>query len=94
MQPIIEPRPHDEPLEARVKRLIREWAETRLRSGDDLKTLYDELLQQVEPPLIEAALQKSKGECLAASRWLHLGKGTVMGLGQLRILPLPSGQDR
>jgi hypothetical protein len=24
---------------------------------------------------------------LAASAWLHLGKGTVMGLGQLRVLP-------
>ena len=28
---------------------------------------------------------------LAASRWLHLGKGTVMGLGQLQVLPLPEG---
>ncbi|WP_161602190.1 CRISPR system precrRNA processing endoribonuclease RAMP protein Cas6 [Tautonia marina] len=25
---------------------------------------------------------------LAAAQWLHLGKGTVMGLGQVRILPL------
>jgi hypothetical protein len=28
------------------------------------------------------------GPLLAASQWLHLGKGTVMGLGQLRIAPL------
>ncbi|RUL87866.1 CRISPR system precrRNA processing endoribonuclease RAMP protein Cas6 [Tautonia sociabilis] len=28
------------------------------------------------------------GPLLAASTWLHLGKGTVMGLGQLIILPL------
>lgn len=77
MQPILKPNPHDEPLETRVKRLIREWAETRLRSGEDLKTLYDELLQQVEPPLIEAALQKSKGECLAASRWLGMHRTTL-----------------
>jgi two-component system nitrogen regulation response regulator GlnG len=77
MQPILQPSASDEPLEVRVKRLIREWAETRLRSGDDLKTLYDELLQQVEPPLIEAALQKSKGECLAASRWLGMHRTTL-----------------
>jgi hypothetical protein len=25
---------------------------------------------------------------IAAAQWLHLGKGTVMGLGQLRIIPL------
>ena len=27
---------------------------------------------------------------LAASSWLHLGKGTVMGLGQLRIATVPA----
>ena len=77
MPPILKPNANDEPLETRVKRLIREWAETRLRSGEDLKTLYDELLQHVEPPLIEAALQKSKGECLAASRWLGMHRTTL-----------------
>jgi DNA-binding protein Fis len=60
-----------------VKRLIRQWAEDRLRSGEDIHTLYDELLQQVEPPLLEAALQKSKGECLAASRWLGMHRTTL-----------------
>jgi hypothetical protein len=25
---------------------------------------------------------------VAAAQWLHLGKGTVMGLGQLRVIPL------
>jgi two-component system nitrogen regulation response regulator GlnG len=77
MQPIVNAGSSDEPLETRVKRLIRQWAEERLRSGEDLKTLYDELLQQVEPPLIEAALQKSKGECLAASRWLGMHRTTL-----------------
>jgi hypothetical protein len=30
---------------------------------------------------------------LAAAQWLHLGKGTVMGLGQLRIIPLDVWAD-
>jgi two-component system nitrogen regulation response regulator GlnG len=77
MQPILQPSPHDVPLEQRVKQLIREWSETRLQSGEEQKTLYDELLRLVEPPLIEAALQKSKGECLAASRWLGMHRTTL-----------------
>jgi two-component system nitrogen regulation response regulator GlnG len=77
MQPIQTGPSNHEPVEQRVKRLIRQWAEDRLRSGEDIHTLYDELLQQVEPPLLEAALQKSKGECLAASRWLGMHRTTL-----------------
>jgi two-component system, NtrC family, nitrogen regulation response regulator GlnG len=77
MQPIQAGTANNEPVEQRVKRLIRQWAEDRLRSGEDIHTLYDELLQQVEPPLLEAALQKSKGECLAASRWLGMHRTTL-----------------
>jgi hypothetical protein len=29
-------------------------------------------------------------DLLSAAAWLHLGKGTVMGLGQLGIEPAPS----
>lgn len=29
---------------------------------------------------------------LAAAQWLHIGKGTVMGLGQLRVEPMHEGQ--
>lgn len=77
MQPIQADASSHEPVEQRVKGLIRQWAEDRLRSGEDIHTLYDELLQQVEPPLLEAALQKSKGECLAASRWLGMHRTTL-----------------
>ena len=31
---------------------------------------------------------------LAAAQWLHLGKGTVMGLGQLIVQPLPCGSGQ
>lgn len=77
MQPIHSNAAANEPVDQRVKRLIRQWAEDRLRSGEEIHTLYDELLQQVEPPLLEAALQKSKGECLAASRWLGMHRTTL-----------------
>ncbi|WP_425614955.1 sigma-54-dependent transcriptional regulator [Anatilimnocola sp. NA78] len=77
MQPIQAPDPQSEPLEQRLKKLIRQWAEGKLQSPADVKTLYDELLQQVEPPLLEAALERSKGECLAASRWLGMHRTTL-----------------
>jgi two-component system nitrogen regulation response regulator GlnG len=77
MQPIQATQLENEPLEGRLQKLVRQWAERELRADADIKTLYDALLQQVEPPLLEAALQKSKGECLAASRWLGIHRTTL-----------------
>ncbi|QDU30443.1 Nitrogen assimilation regulatory protein [Anatilimnocola aggregata] len=77
MQPIQAPDPNSESLEGRLKKLVREWAEGKLQSDADMKTLYDEMLQQVEPPLLAAALERSKGECLAASRWLGMHRTTL-----------------
>ena len=77
MQPISQGGPADEPLETRLKQLIRQWATERLQNAEEVKALYDELLQQIEPPLLEAALQKSRGECLSASRWLGIHRTTL-----------------
>jgi two-component system nitrogen regulation response regulator GlnG len=77
MQPIAKGGGNDEPIELRLRSLIREWATERLQSGQDPKALYDELLQQIEPPLFAAALEKSKGECLGASRWLGIHRTTL-----------------
>ena len=77
MQPIAKGAVNDEPIEVRLKKLIREWASQRLRSEQEPQTLYDELLQQIEPPLLAAALEKSKGECLGASRWLGMHRTTL-----------------
>jgi two-component system nitrogen regulation response regulator GlnG len=77
MQPIIKAGNHDEPVEVRLKSIIREWANQRLLSGEEPRALYDELLQQIEPPLLAAALEKSKGECMGASRWLGMHRTTL-----------------
>ncbi|WP_254507871.1 sigma-54-dependent transcriptional regulator [Anatilimnocola floriformis] len=77
MQPIAKGSTSDEPVEVRLRKLIREWATQRLRSDQEPQTLYDELLQQIEPPLLAAALEKSKGECLGASRWLGMHRTTL-----------------
>jgi len=77
MQPISKANASDEPIEARLRQLVREWASQRLRSGPEPQALYDELLQQIEPPLLAAALEKSKGECLGASRWLGMHRTTL-----------------
>jgi hypothetical protein len=40
----------------------------------------------------ELHLPQGPGECsslLAAAAWLHLGKGTVFGLGQMDVQPSP-----
>ena len=77
MQPIAKGSSNDEPVDVRLKAIIREWANQRLLSGEEPKALYDELLQQIEPPLLAAALEKSKGECLGASRWLGIHRTTL-----------------
>ncbi len=77
MQPIAKAGGTNEPVEVRLRSLIREWASERLQPGQDPKALYDELLQQIEPPLFAAALEKSKGECLGASRWLGIHRTTL-----------------
>jgi two-component system nitrogen regulation response regulator GlnG len=77
MQPIAKAGGSHEPVDVRLRSLIREWASERLQPGQDPKALYDELLQQIEPPLFAAALEKSKGECLGASRWLGIHRTTL-----------------
>lgn len=77
MQPIVQGNSSDEPIEVRLKSIIREWANARLQTGEEPKALYDELLQQIEPPLLAAALEKSKGECMGASRWLGMHRTTL-----------------
>lgn len=77
MQPIVNGNSGDEPIDVRLKKIIREWAVARLQTGEEPKALYDELLQQIEPPLLAAALEKSKGECMGASRWLGMHRTTL-----------------
>jgi len=39
--------------------------------------LYDDLLRAVEPPLLEAVLEKCRGQCAGAARLLGLHRTTL-----------------
>ncbi len=57
--------------------MIRQWARTRLAAAEPPETLYEELLALVEPPLLEAAMAHSHGQCATAARHLGLHRTTL-----------------
>ena len=57
--------------------LLRQWAETQLRSPDDAADLYDRLLKLVEPPVLRAVVEHFHGQCAAAARRLGLHRTTL-----------------
>jgi two-component system nitrogen regulation response regulator GlnG len=63
--------------EKTVVSLVREWAELQLQDPAGAEDLYDRLLKLVEPPLLEAALERCGGQCLAAARRLGLHRTTL-----------------
>ena len=67
----------DRSLEDRLAELIRQWAEARLAQPADEGQLYEELLRVVEPPLLEAVLQRHHGQYAAAARILGLHRTTL-----------------
>ena len=64
-------------LEDRLAALIRQWAEVQLAHSSDEGKLYEALLRVVEPPLLEAALEKHRGQCAGAARLLGLHRTTL-----------------
>ena len=68
--------------EAAIAALVRRWAESRLKNGDgqngaDTEGLYEQLLDLVEPPLLEAVLAQHHGQRAAAARTLGLHRMTL-----------------
>ena len=57
--------------------LLRGWAQARLAASPDAVDLYEQFLALVEPPLLEAVLELSGGQCLAAARRLGLHRTTL-----------------
>jgi len=57
--------------------LIRQWAETQLKSLDDADDLYEQLLKIVEPPLLHTAMEHSGGQCIVAARRLGMHRTTL-----------------
>jgi two-component system nitrogen regulation response regulator GlnG len=59
-----------------IASIIRQWAERRLAEGSD-DDLYQELLDIVEPPLLETCLDQCDGQYAAAARRLGLHRTTL-----------------
>ena len=56
---------------------VRRWAERSLGDASLLGRVYDELLDAIEPPLLEAALRRHRGQCAAAARTLGIHRTTL-----------------
>ncbi len=56
---------------------VRRWAEQSIGEETLQGRVYDELLEKVEPPLLEIALRKHRGQCAAAARMLGIHRTTL-----------------
>ncbi len=57
--------------------LIEHWTEAQLATDTPSADLYERFLQTIEPPLLQAALNKHLGQCAAAARVLGLHRTTL-----------------
>lgn len=45
--------------------------------GSNVTDLYDMILQEVEPPLLQAVMEKKRGNQLQAAKLLGISRGTI-----------------
>lgn len=45
--------------------------------GSNITDLYDMILQEVEPPLLQAVLERKRGNQLQAAKLLGISRGTI-----------------
>jgi two-component system nitrogen regulation response regulator GlnG len=62
---------------SQIAEWIKKWAETQLGQSSEPSSLYDDFLALVEPPLLNAAMAESRGQCAAAARCLGLHRTTL-----------------
>jgi two-component system nitrogen regulation response regulator GlnG len=63
--------------EAMLAALVRDWARAQLDRSPEATDLYERLLRVVEPPLLDAVLQRHRGQFAAAARQLGLHRVTL-----------------
>jgi two-component system nitrogen regulation response regulator GlnG len=56
---------------------VRQWSERALDDSALGGRVYDELLNKVEPPLLDTALRRHRGQCAAAARTLGIHRTTL-----------------
>jgi len=47
------------------------------RKGTSINDLYDMILTEVEPPLLQAVMEKRRGNQLQAAKMLGISRGTI-----------------
>lgn len=60
-----------------IQMLIAAWARSVLHQPNSSRQPYEEMLQLVEPPLLQAAMQKHAHNCAAAARELGMHRVTL-----------------
>jgi len=63
--------------EAAIVVAVRTWIEQQIDNEELTGRLYERLLEVVEPPLLDAALQHHHGQCAAAARQLGIHRTTL-----------------
>ena len=61
----------------RLRSLVAEWARGKVPRSGEPEDLYQSLLDEVEPALLDEVLRQLGGNRLAAARWLGLARATV-----------------
>jgi two-component system nitrogen regulation response regulator GlnG len=78
-EPAITTGPAD--IEDRLKSLVTEWVRSRTTNPDAEPTdLYQQLLDTIEPAILDEVLRQLDGNRLVAARWLGLARATVRKL--------------
>lgn len=64
-------------LDGSIAALVERWVELQLRNDPQSNDLHQQLLQLVEPPLLQAAMEHYHHQCAAAARRLGLHRTTL-----------------
>ena len=60
-----------------VAAAVRRWAERNLDDAELAGRVYEQLLEVIEPPLLETALERHRGQCASAARKLGIHRTTL-----------------
>ena len=60
-----------------VTAAVRRWTERNLDDAVLAGSVYDQLLEVVEPPLLEIAMERHRGQCASAARTLGIHRTTL-----------------
>jgi two-component system nitrogen regulation response regulator GlnG len=64
-------------IDGQVTTAVRRWAKRNLNDAELAGRVYDQLLEVIEPPLLEAALERHRGQCASAARKLGIHRTTL-----------------